>query len=462
MLLSSILFPAWAIIIPIWFCLFLLLLLKIPGAIPILPATLILTGLFSTPLLALLATAIAEDDKIVISKDGIAFPLLFLPQLRFRREFNWKDMTTVHVNWAGAATLGAKDALTLFFSNGGYARLSLTKLPKQDLEQLVFALNQFGTGRGDEEHLLQLQMHLRGGESEAKRLSITTLWEEELASRFAPTTFAPLKAGSSLQSGRLKIVKQLAFGGFSATYLAQRNERDLVVVKEAVDHNSTESSVAHSASEILKDEASILLALKHPCIARVYDHFVENNRQYLLMQYVSGQDLRRLVMERGAQPEASVINWAIDICQILEYLHEQTPPIIHMDLTPENLMLRYDGQIFLIDFGSAKHHGPTGASQLSGKQGYIAPEQIQLKPNPQSDIFALGGTIYYLLTGRDPDLASDSDLSVPTFVSPKLARLLKECQLTDLDKRIDSASILKARLKELALCQPEITNSNGQ
>ncbi len=450
LLASSALFPVWAIIIPIWFSLFLLLLLRIPGAIPILPASIILLGLFFTPVLALLATAIAEDDKIMISKDGISFPLLLLPHLRFRREFSWKDLTGMHVNWAGEAKLTGSDYLDLFFSNRGHARICLIKLSKPDLEQLVFALNHLATGYGEEEHLLQLQMHLRGGESEEQRLSITKLWDEELASRFNPTSFNPLLAGSSLQSGRLKIVKQLAFGGFSATYLAQRNQQDLVVIKEAANHRGEDTSQKQAAAKLLQAEASVLIKLQHPRIARVFDHFIENGRQYLAIQYVSGQDLRRLIMQNGPQAEASVIKWAIDICEILEYLHSQNPSIIHMDLTPENLMLRYDGQIVLVDFGSAKVFDAAGSSSISGKQGYIAPEQRALKPTPQSDIFALSGTFYFLLTGRDPNPANTSQLSDHPSISPKFANLLRDCQYAELEKRIATASILKTQLKELA------------
>lgn len=461
LLTSSALFPLWAIIIPTWFCLFLLLLLRIPGAVPILPATVILTALLFTPLLALLATAIAEDDKITISQDGLSFPLLFLPQLRFRREFYWKDLTAMRVNWAGEAQLTSRDFLDLFFANRGHARIYLTKLSRTDLEQLVFALGHLATGRGEEEHLSQLQMHLSGGEAAEKRLSITKLWEEELVSRFTPTSFAPLLAGSFLQSGRLKIIKQLAFGGFSATYLAQRNERDLVVLKEAADHQLDNASSEGAATGLLRDEASILMRLKHPNIARVYDHFVENGRHYLLMQYVSGQNLRRLVMQNGPQPESSVISWAIDICKIFKYLHSQTPSIIHLDLTPENLMLRYDGQIFLIDFGSAKQIDNKASSHASGKQGYTAPEQRQLKPTPQSDVFALGSTLYYLLTGRDPETTITSESTLPSTISPQFARLLTACHLAELHRRIASASILETYLKELALGPSPASGDRG-
>jgi serine/threonine-protein kinase len=452
------LFPVWAIVFPIWFSLLALLLLKIPGALPPLTAGIMLGILFFVPLLALVSTAFAEDDQILISKDGLAFPLLFLAGLGFRREFPWSDLGAIHLHWAGESEFGPKDCLDLFFQHGGHARLKLNKLSASDLEQLVLALTLWAGQRGDEQLLFELQTHLRGGEAKQRRLSITELWEEELASRFRVASFSPLESGTSLQSGRMKIVKQLGFGGYSATYLGQRHGRDLVVLKEAVNHRSGDQSASPAVDQLMQEEASLLLQIKHPKIARLLDHFVEKGRRYLVIQYIPGQDLRQLVRENGPQLESRVVEWATSLCDILDYLHSRNPPIIHLDITPENLLLKRDGEIALIDFGLAMTGASDKTSLLSGKTSYLAPEQIKLKPVVQSDIFAFGCTLYYLLTGQDPTpVAPASPRSLRPAISAKLDLLINQCTALSLSERIPSVQILKQNLEDLSQSQGKLT-----
>jgi hypothetical protein len=444
----SALFPLWAIVFPIWFALLTVLLLKIPGALPPLVAGCTLALLGIVPLLAFVSTAFVEDDQLIISRDGLCFPLLFLPGLRFRREFPWHELRAIHLHWQGNKSLSPDDSIDLFFGNGGCARIKLNALGKEDLEQLLLALSLWAGDRGDEHHLFQLQTHLRGGEAERKRLSITELWEEELASRFRPASFVPLKSDTKLQSGRLTILKQLGFGGFSATYLAQRSGRELVVVKETADQeNQPEGKNARS----IEHEAAILTPLNHPGIARLLDHFVEKGRQYLVLQYIPGTDLRQLVREQGWQGEASVLQWGISVCGILEYLHNRTPHVLHLDITPENLLLRRDGEICLIDFGVAILSTGQKAQIASGKKSYMAPEQIQLSPTVQSDVYALGCTLYYLLTGKDPEpLTPSSPRSLRADLSPELDGLILQCTAANTSSRVSSAQALKERLGQIS------------
>ena len=232
--------------------------------------------------------------------------------------------------------------------------------------------------------------------------SYTQMWEEELGRRFHATSFVPLEPEHVLRGGSLKIVRQLAFGGFSAIYLTQRDGNELVVLKEAVVPPSSNEEAKKAAQEYLAKEAHILAGLSHPQIARVLDVFVEDDRHYLLLEYVHGQDLRQLVKQHGPQDEAKVMAWARDLTDILIYLHGQKHPVIHRDLTPDNIVLRNDGTIVLIDFGAANEFIGTATGTLIGKQAYIAPEQLRGKAIPQSDFYALAGTLYFLLTGKDP------------------------------------------------------------
>ncbi len=144
-------------------------------------------------------------------------------------------------------------------------------------------------------------------------------------------------------------------------------------------------------------EAKILQGLNHPYIARVLDHFVENDRHYLMLEHVNGVDLRA-VKEHGQQGERLIMRWALDMALITSYLHSKDPPIIHRDITPDNIVLDRLGSIKLIDFGAANELLGTATGTLVGKQCYIPPEQFRGKATTQSDIYALGCTLYYLAT----------------------------------------------------------------
>jgi len=299
--------------------------------------------------------------------------------------------------------------------------------------------------------ILELQTHVSKSDVEERGLSITQLWEEELASRFRITSFRPLQAGLTLQSGRFRIIRQLAFGGFSATYLAQYSKRDLVVIKEAAYPQGNDQKHEDSAQYLGQQEVSLLIKLNHPGIAQVIDHFVEQGRRYLVIQYIPGQDLRRFARENGPQPEPKVVAWGQSICEILQYLHGQSPPIIHLDITPENLLLRRDGQVFLIDFGSALEYKGECVSIVSGKRSYMAPEQVKLKPSLQSDIFSLGSTLYYLLTGQDPvPLQQISSTSFPKEISSGLKELIVQSTAYEQSERIPSIQVFQQELDFLS------------
>ena len=157
------------------------------------------------------------------------------------------------------------------------------------------------------------------------------------------------------------------------------------------------------ALSMFKKEAAILAKLNHEDIAKIYDHFVENERHYMILEYISGEDLRRLVARRGPLSERVVYRWAKQLAEILVYLESHTPPVVHRDLTPENLVLRGDGKLALIDFGAANEFIGTLTGTVVGKQGYISPEQFRGKAECKSDVYSLGCTLHFLLTAEEPE-----------------------------------------------------------
>ena len=188
----------------------------------------------------------------------------------------------------------------------------------------------------------------------------------------------------------------------------------------------------------------------------MYDHFVEDNRNYLLIEYIQGQTLRQIMHEDGQQTEEKVLSFAIQIAEILQYLHNQEIPIIHRDLTPDNLILSPRGKLFLIDFGSANEFVGAATGTLVGKHAYMAPEQIRGKATPASDIYSFGQTIYYCLSGCDPlPLLPSSIAQPPTNLAGVLNSLIKQCTNLEAEQRPKLSEILTSLLSYG--CQPGVS-----
>ncbi|HEY9767731.1 MAG TPA: protein kinase [Coleofasciculaceae cyanobacterium] len=204
--------------------------------------------------------------------------------------------------------------------------------------------------------------------------------------------------------GSYQILRTLGRGGMGTTYLAWDRHRTvknapmLLVLKQM---NADMARIA-KARELFEREARILKSLDHPGIPKYYDFFVENNHKYIVMELIHGHNLEQFVNQRGATDPQRTIHWMIQICKILEYLHNLEPPLVHRDIKPANLMLRnLDNRLMLLDFGAVKELG-TALETRIGVEGYSAPEQYRGKPCPQSDIYGVGTTIIFLLTGKAP------------------------------------------------------------
>lgn len=439
--------PIWSLAAPALFGLVISYVCQNPAAAP----TYFVVGLCLTLLsifaLGLMLAALFEDDRIQVSKDGLAIPLLLMG-MRFRRNFLWSELksaTLVDVEDNMADT-----KLCLTFGNTMPIQLRLSAIKKDELEQLLMATELWGTNctRGPE--LIGYQACLKAESRESGNMSYTQMWEEELGRRFSNTSFMPLEPGHTLQNGKLKVIRQLAFGGFSAIYLAQLNKLDLVVLKEAVVPASVNEDARRTAELHLERESRFLAALHHPNIVRVMDYFVEEGRHYMVLEQIAGQDIRQYVKQNGAQSEAVVIDWASQLTDILTYLHTQDPPLVHRDLTPDNIVLRNDGKLMLIDFGASNQFVGTATGTLIGKQAYIAPEQLRGKAVTQSDIYALGGTLYFALTGKEPiPLMVAHPRQVVGETSEEFDQIIASCTELEVADRAATASEVHERLKHL-------------
>jgi serine/threonine protein kinase len=247
----------------------------------------------------------------------------------------------------------------------------------------------------------------------------------------------PLSSGTVLQN-RYEIQRLLGGGGMGVVYLAhdQRLANRACAVKEMVDH-FIDQQQRIEANEYFAREADTLAQLKHPAIPAITDRFDDQNRHYLVMEYIEGRNLEEELAARGGPlPEGLIIDIARQLCDVLAYLHGSTPPVIYRDMKPSNVMLTPRGRVVLIDFGIARLFKSARKGTMIGTLGFAPPEQYQGAVDPRSDIYSLGATLHYALTGRDPE-------KFPPFSFPPVRDLRPEVS-TNLAGSIDRALAYQA------------------
>ncbi len=450
MSVMALLMPLWAIAIP--FCLGLSTSMVLSDASRMTPlvAIIVFSVLILIPAVAVVLAAVFEDDVLLVSKEGLAFPLRMMNRLGYRRARHWQDLQAATIQLADDSGKTPKGNINLFFKSGGATSIKIDKMTQSDLEQFLLAIEIWGSNCQRAPELIQFQDQYQNDNRGVESLSYTQMWEEELSRRFSSTCFVPLEPDHVLKGGALKIVRQLAFGGLSAIYLAQEDKKGIVVVKEAVIPANADEQSRAKALEMFEREARFLIKLDHPQIAKVYDHFQEDGRNYLVLDYIRGQDLRQLVKQNGAQDEAKVVGWGAQIADIMHYLHEQSPPMVHRDLTPDNLVLDNDNNVVLIDFGAANEFVGTATGTLVGKQAYISPEQLRGHASTKSDIYAFGGTLHFLLTGADPEaLSASRPKKQVEHLSSAIDDLVSQCTEMEEKDRMPTAREIKNVLAKL-------------
>ncbi|MBI5173762.1 MAG: serine/threonine-protein kinase [Candidatus Obscuribacter sp.] len=241
---------------------------------------------------------------------------------------------------------------------------------------------------------------------------------------------------------RYRWLQMLGTGGMGVIYLAQDLYSDdaFRVVKHLSSTFSDPDEKAE-AIRLFRREAAMLQRLNHPGVVRFHDHyFTEEGKYYLVMDYVPGSSLETVINDFGPFNDDDAVKVGIQICEVLEYLHDQDPPIIYRDLKPSNLMLTPEGQIVFIDFGIARNFMPKESATRVVTAGYSPPEQYFGKPETRSDIYALGATLGHLLTGTRPKPLTPTTVSQhKPDVLPSLDALVKQMTSHAIDERPPSA-----------------------
>lgn len=215
---------------------------------------------------------------------------------------------------------------------------------------------------------------------------------------------------------RYRIEKRIGGGGMGSVYQATDTRLgNSWAIKEMSDSALTDPSERQQAIQAFENEARLLARLNHPNLPKVNNHFEENGRYYLVMDFIDGQTLEAIIDSKiaassgGAKgalfSEAQVLKWAEELCDVLTYLHSQNPPVIFRDLKPGNIMIEKNGRIRLIDFGVARLFKPGKSKDTAsfGTKGFAPPEQYgKGQTDARSDVYALGATLHFLLTMHDP------------------------------------------------------------
>jgi outer membrane protein assembly factor BamB/tRNA A-37 threonylcarbamoyl transferase component Bud32 len=279
-----------------------------------------------------------------------------------------------------------------------------------------------------------------------------------------PTAWLPkehittLAIGTVLQN-RYRVESVLGLGGMGAVYkvrdLRFQSSAKYAALKEMITRFTDQVDQRARLSQFDR-EANILAALSHPAIPSVSDYFTQFDRAYLVIEYIEGRDLDKVLSDtQGLLNEQVVGTWAIQLCDVLHYLHTRTPPIVFRDMKPSNVMLTTANTIVLIDFGIAKVFEPeTKRGTQVGTEGYSPPEQYRGYSDHRSDIFSLGALMHHLLTRTDPRYEAPFTFhermptSLNPTVTPAMEAVIMRCVESDPDSRYRDALELRKALED--------------
>ncbi|HEY6074502.1 MAG TPA: serine/threonine-protein kinase, partial [Anaerolineales bacterium] len=272
----------------------------------------------------------------------------------------------------------------------------------------------------------------------------------------------PLTPRRQLQSGitlvkRYHIQEVIGVGGMGSVYRARDlhfpNVTKLVAVKEMI-NMAPDPLVRQTIIQNFEREANLLATLNHPSIPRIYDYFTEEDRSYLVLEFIHGKDLEAIINDtNGFLSEEQVLGWAMQLCDVLSFLHAHRPdPIIFRDMKPSNIMINSAGDVILVDFGIARTFQTGQKGTMIGTEGYSPPEQYRGEASPTADLYALGATLHHALTRRDPRLEPPFSFAerpvrkINARVSPELEQVINTALAYNPAERFPDSEAMKAAL----------------
>ena len=269
-----------------------------------------------------------------------------------------------------------------------------------------------------------------------------------------PSGLLPVGA---LLDRRYYVREHVATGGMGAIYRGEDDRlKTTVAIKEMLDFFQTHEERKY-ATQRFREEALLLADLRHPNVPRVTDNFIEGGRYYLVMDFVRGKSTEKIIRDQGGAglPVERVLRWAIQICDVLYYLHSRKPAVIYRDMKPSNVMIKdEDDDVMLVDFGIARHFVPRRPGTMIGTQGYAPPEQYKGRTEPRSDIYALAATLHHLLTGDDPTTGVPFQFKPVSHyrkdLPPDIDEIFKKALENHVELRYTNARQMQEAFKEAA------------
>jgi tRNA A-37 threonylcarbamoyl transferase component Bud32 len=351
---------------------------------------------------------------------------------------DWKELSRVTLEAGKNGDLAGARLCFLKADGKPEFKLTLSGINNEDRERLLKSIERFAP-----------EWEIDSPVSEVLRprqqKSYTELWMQSLAAPPERKNLEPLTCGLTLHDGKYEVIKKLGVGGQGMAYLCldrsvlEQHAQGQVVLKETILPLYVEQSVRQQALERFQQEAEMLGQLNSDRIVRLLDYFMEDHRGYLVLEHIEGKTLRQLIDEQGAVSEQQALDLAVQMCEILSYLHGQK--IIHRDFTPDNLILNHQGKLRLIDFNVAQSTETGSTGTIVGKHSFLPPEQFRGKPTFGSDLYALGATLFFITTGTDPEPISQSCPSEKaSAISTQFSQIVARCTELDQKKRFATAA----------------------
>jgi len=393
---------------------------------------------------------------------GVAIPMikLYSPTYLFidaksigmGSEFlDWDGVIDVFLEKPGTMGDPLEGKVLITHAKGTRLAIDLTKVPDVQKRQKVLRLiDRYAVGakfNGDFMRTTNMLVDIQ----------FTDLWLEEQGASEKLSATAELQ---SLCNGAYKIDSLLGYGGQGVTYLATHNGRTAgdtierhagqVVIKELVLPNYADVRIMQDATSRFERGAQLLKELEHPSVVKLLDYFLENGKAYLVMEYVQGETLREHIERNGALEPAKATELGSQLCDILTFLHERETPVIHCDFAPDNLIVTPGGGVKLIDFDVARVVDSKAHTFIAGRPSYTPPEQFRGQPTVQSDLFALGAMLHFLLQGKDPPpLCAGTNEGETVWHSASVEELIQRCCQFEASERPASAKEIKETIEGL-------------
>jgi Protein kinase domain len=284
--------------------------------------------------------------------------------------------------------------------------------------------------------------------------SYTEIWLQSLTQAPERKTLEPLQPGQTICDNRYEVLRSIGVGGQGTAYLCRDlsttarstiDSSNTVVLKETIIPVFGDDSLRRRSLESVEKESRLLKSLDSPGIVKLIDHFIEDHRAYLVLEHIDGSSLRDAVQNNGPMTGEQTHDLAVQMCNILKTLHANG--VVHRDFTPDNLILNSKGQLKLIDFNVAQQLQGGATGTIVGKHAYLPPEQFRGKATSQSDLYAFGATMFFLLTGRDPEPISQSKpRDVNAEIDANLNAIVKRATALQAGQRYQSAEQLETDL----------------